>query len=127
MRLVVTLHACAVVAQPVLAGLFLGGNFDMVAVHGINANLVLLLGLVLIPAAVLLRWPGRGPLWPMGVVVLLFLAEGMQIGAGYERQLALHVPLGVAVVTVSVLLLVWVWRPRLGAPRRTDAQPVSVR
>ena len=49
----------------------------------------------------------------------------MQVGFGYERMLALHVPLGVTIVGVMLLLLVWVWRPRLGAPRTTDRPAAS--
>jgi hypothetical protein len=116
LRAVVTVHALAVFAQPVLAGQFLDGNAAMVEVHGGVAILIELVGLVQIPAAVLLWRPGRGPLWPVGISVLLFFVEGMQVGFGYTRMLALHVPLGVTIVAVMLLLLVWVWRPRLGAP-----------
>lgn len=116
MRLTVTTHALAIFAQPVLAGLFLNGDFDMVEVHGVNAVLVQLLGLVQIPAAILLRWPGRGPQWPIWASVLLFLAEGTQVTLGYTRTLSVHVPLGVAVVAIASLMLRWVWRPRLGRP-----------
>jgi hypothetical protein len=112
LRTVVTVHALAVFAQPVLAGQFLDGNTAMVAVHGGVAVLIELVGLVQIPFAVLLWRPGRGPLWPTGLSVLLFLAEGMQAGFGYTRMLAVHVPLGVAIVATMLLLLVWVWRPR---------------
>jgi hypothetical protein len=126
-RAVVTAHALAVFAQPVLAGQFLDGNAGMLKVHGGVAVLIELLGMIQIPVAVLLWRPGRGPLWPVGVSVLLFFAEGVQVGVGYERMLALHVPLGVTIVGVMLLLLVWVWRPRLGAPRTPDrpAAPAS--
>lgn len=114
MRAVVTLHALAAVAQPVLAGQFLEGNFDMLAWHSANAVLVQMFGLCQIVAAVLLRWPGRGPLWPLPVSVLLFLAEAAQATFGYIRMLDLHVPLGVAIVGTATWMAFWVWRPRLG-------------
>jgi hypothetical protein len=125
MRAVVTAHAMAVFAQPVLAGQFLDGNAAMVQVHGGVAVLIELLGLVQIPVAVLLWRPGRGPLWPVGVSVLLFFVEGMQAGFGYTRMLALHVPLGVTIVAGMLLLLMWVWRPRLGAPRTSRPSAAS--
>jgi hypothetical protein len=118
MRIVVTVHALAVFAQPVLAGQFLDGNVEMVKVHAGVAGLVELVGLVQIPIAVLLWRPGGGPLWPAGLSVLLFVVEGVQVGLGYSRMLAVHVPLGVTIVGIMLLLLIWVWRPRLGAPRQ---------
>jgi hypothetical protein len=124
MRIVVTVHALAVFAQPVLAGQFLDGNVEMVKVHAGVAGLVELVGLVQIPIAVLLWRPGRGPLWPAGLSVVLFVVEGVQVGLGYSRMLAVHVPLGVTIVGIMLLLLVWVWRPRLGAPRQA-VQPTT--
>jgi hypothetical protein len=124
MRIVVTVHALAVFAQPVLAGQFLDGNVEMVKVHAGVAGLIELVGLVQIPIAVLLWRPGRGPLWPTGLSVLLFFVEGVQVGLGYNRMLAAHVPLGVTIVAIMLLLLIWVWRPRLGAPRQA-VQPTT--
>jgi hypothetical protein len=49
--------------------------------------------------------------------VLVFLAEGFQIGMGYSRQLHLHVPLGVAIVVAAVLLAAWVWTPSAARAR----------
>ena len=60
--------------------------------------------LVVIGVALAYVLGGRGRLWVLPVSVLLFLAVGFQIGAGYARQLELHIPLGVAIVTTSVLL-----------------------
>lgn len=69
-------------------------------------------GMVLIVTAILLWWPGGGPAWPIPVAVSMFLATGIQIGAGFSRRLGLHVPLGVALVAGGVLLVVWAWRPK---------------
>jgi hypothetical protein len=136
MRLVLTAHAVAACAQPVLAGQFLSGNFDMVDVHGANAILVQLFGLLQILFAVLLWYfpsppttpasPGRGPLWPIVASTLLFLAEGTQAAFGYTRVISVHIPLGVAVVATVLVMLVWVWRPRLGRSTvSSDDEPVS--
>jgi hypothetical protein len=59
-RAVVTAHALAVFAQPVLAGQFLDGNAGMVKVHGGVAVLIELLGMIQIPVAVLLWRPRLG-------------------------------------------------------------------
>jgi hypothetical protein len=56
--------------------------------------------------------------------VLLFLAVGLQIGMGFSRQLGVHVPLGVGIVTASVLLTAWVWTP---SARRARARRAGER
>ena len=114
----VTLFLLAVLAQPVLAGLYLSGEFDALAVHGAIAGVVILLAMALIGAALLFCTAGRGRFWPLPVAVATFLAAGLQTGFGYARQLGLHVPLGVVIVTVAVLLAAAVWRPAMRRPRR---------
>jgi hypothetical protein len=116
LRVTTTVYLVMVLAQPVLAGLFLTGNVDAITVHGVVGSTLSGVGLVLVAATVvyLLR---RGRLWVLPVVVLLFLAAGVQIALGYARVMQVHVPLGVAVVTAAVLLAVWVWSPSAARPR----------
>lgn len=67
----------------------------------------------------LLYWlPGRGRGWPILVPVALFAALVFQFGAGYNRELALHIPLGVGIVATSVLFAVWTWCPAARRARR---------
>jgi hypothetical protein len=108
-----------VLAQPVLAGLFLTGDIDAIAVHSLVGSLLALGALVMIGAAVAYVLAGRGTLWILPVSVLLFLAVGFQIAAGFARQLELHIPLGVVIVTTSVLLAGWAWSPLAARPRGT--------
>lgn len=114
MRLVVTLLAACVFAQPALAGQFLAGDADMIGVHGAVAALIELLALLQIGTALFLWRPGRGRLWPVVASVGVFLAVFAQAALGYTRVLAAHVPLGATLFAVMALLLVWVWRPRHG-------------
>lgn len=118
LRAVATGFLLAVLAQPVLAGLYLSGEFDALGVHAGNAAAVILLAMGLISAALLFCTAGRGRFWPLPVAVVTFLATGMQTGFGYARRLALHIPLGVAIVTLAVLLAIAVWRPSMRRPRR---------
>jgi uncharacterized membrane protein (UPF0182 family) len=111
LRLLLTGHLLAVLAQPVLAGRFLTGDVDAIKTHGLVGSLLALVAMSLIVGALLYVVGGRGQLWVLPVTVLLFLAEGFQIGMGYSRQLHLHVPLGVAIVVIAVLLAAWVWTP----------------
>lgn len=119
LRFLLTGHLGAVLAQPVLAGRYLTGDVDAMAVHGLVGSLLALVAMALIAGAIAFVLGGRGQLWVLPVTVLLFLAEGYQIGIGYSRQLHLHVPLGVAIVVAAVLLAAWVWTPAAGRPRGT--------
>ncbi|MHA6617275.1 hypothetical protein [Pseudonocardia sp. DLS-67] len=117
LRFLLTGHLVAVLAQPVLAGRYLTGDVDAITVHGLLGSLLSLVAMALIAGALGYVLFGRGRLWVLPVTVLLFLAEGYQIGMGYSRELAVHVPLGVAIVVVAVLLTAWVWTPSAARPR----------
>lgn len=120
-RLSVTGFLLGVCAQPVLIGLFLGGDFDRLATHR-------LVGGVLIPAAALqlasavLAWrPGRRSAWPIAVCAAILVAVVIQVSTGYARELGLHVPLGVALVTASVGLVGAAWRSPARSGGRASA------
>jgi hypothetical protein len=117
LRFLLTGHLVAVLAQPVLAGRYLTGDVDAIKVHGLVGSLLALVAMTLIGGAIAYVLGGRGRLWVLPVTVLLFLAEGFQIGMGYSRQLQLHLPLGVAIVVAAVLLAAWVWTPLAARPR----------
>ena len=76
----------------------------------------MLLGLAQLIAAGLLWRAGRGPAWPLGASLLICVAEVMQIGAGFSRNLGLHVPLGVTLFGTTAAMTGWAWsaRPRAG-------------
>jgi hypothetical protein len=118
LRALLLVHAVMVVAQPVTAGSYLSGNFDALDRHGTNGSLLLLAtagwGLATIAHAV----GGRGAGWPLLLAVpVMFMAEGIQIGMGHQRNLAVHIPLGVFIV-VAALLLVALSFTRAVKPRR---------
>ena len=116
LRILVTAYLVAVLAQPVLAGLFLTGDVDAITVHGAIGSALAAFGMVLIVATVayVVR---RGRLWVLPAAVVLFFATGLQVGMGYARTLQIHVPLGVAIATASILLAIWVWSPSAALPR----------
>ncbi|GAA1875453.1 hypothetical protein GCM10009836_65950 [Pseudonocardia ailaonensis] len=124
LRVLLTVHVLAVACQPLLAGLFLTGDVDAIAVHGAVGSSLAAFGLLLIAAALAYVLGGRGRLWVLPVIVVLFLAEGLQIGVGYARELQYHVPLGVLIVTSSILLAGWVWTPS-ARRARTSRRPMS--
>lgn len=117
LRVTVTLSTVCVCAQPVLAGGYLAGTFDFLDYHSINANAIGALLQVQLLAAVLYRWPGGGSGSPLLFTAVEFAAVGVQIGMGYSRSLAVHIPLGVFLVLLALHVCVWVYRPKARLPR----------
>jgi hypothetical protein len=111
LRATVTIEAVLAIAQPIFIGAFLQGHYDALTWHKTNATLVAAAAFAMAVAAVLHWRPGRGPGWVVWACVAVVAAIVVQIVLGYSRTLAIHIPLGVLVVTASVLLLVWSWRP----------------
>jgi len=102
----VLLHAALILAQAGFAGQFLAGEPAWVRVHELNAGIIHLVAFVQLVVAILVWRPGRGPGWPALASLALLLAEELQLGFGYARMLALHVPLGVAIFGLTVAMLV---------------------
>ncbi|MGH3924865.1 MAG: hypothetical protein ACRDSN_24950 [Pseudonocardiaceae bacterium] len=109
----------AVLTQPVLAGLYLSGEWDALGLHSAVAVLVAALSFFLLISSLLYWLGGRGRGRVVLAGALLFVAVVMQAGFGYARQLGLHIPLGVGVVTAAVLFTIWVCGRGARIPRRT--------
>jgi hypothetical protein len=116
LRIVATFHLVLVVAQPMLAGLFLTGDVDAINVHDTVANVLAFTELVLIGVAIAYV-VARGRVWVLLAAVALLVAVGAQMAFGYTRALQFHIPLGVAIVTAGVLLAIWAWTPAAARPR----------
>jgi hypothetical protein len=116
LRIAATVHLVLLVAQPVLAGLFLTGNVDAIDVHATVADIVAFaeLGLIGIAVAYVVA---RGRWWVLVASVLLLAAVVAQMVFGYSRALQFHIPLGVAIVTTGVFLAIWAWTPAAARPR----------
>lgn len=114
LRAVVAVHAALVLVQAALAGRYLSGDAGALTLHEANGTEVItVVAMAQIVAAVLVWRPGRGRAWPMAASVALLAAETAQITFGFSGLRALHVPLGVAISGVTVALLVGSWqRPR---------------
>ncbi|WP_243065092.1 hypothetical protein [Humibacter sp. RRB41] len=112
-RITSTIAAIMLFDQAIFAGQFLGGTYGSLHVHRENATYAGIAMLVCVASAVLLRWPGRGPWWPMLAGLGIFGLIALQIVLGFTRVLTLHVPLGVAIILVAAALAVWAWM-RLG-------------
>jgi hypothetical protein len=105
LHLVLRLLALLVLAQAFFAGLFLDGNAAWRQWHAVNGMLLipLLALLAVVPTVVL--WRSGGPGWITLASVGLLLAIFIQIAMGQSGQLAVHVPLGVAILGLIGALL----------------------
>jgi hypothetical protein len=110
-RLLVSAAAVLLFDQAVFAGQFLSGTFGALHTHRENATVA---GLVVVGAALAaipIRWPGHGPIWPLFACVGLFGLIALQITLGFRRELTVHVPLGVSIIVLASLLAIWAWKP----------------
>ena len=112
MRVASSLAALLLFDQAVFAGQFLAGAFPALQTHRDNAAYAGVAVLIAAVAAALLRWPGRGPIWPMPAFLGLFGLIALQIAIGFHRLLAVHIPLGVTIILAGLLLTAWSWRYR---------------
>lgn len=121
-RVTALLQASGMVLMPFLIGSFLQGNYPALAAHATVGGVLMLLTMLELAAAAALRWPGRLPLWPALAVLALLVLTGAQLGLGYSRAVAWHVPLGVLLVGASVGVAAWAWWPgRAHRSARTEA------
>ena len=125
LRISATVAAVLLFDQAVFAGQFLSGTFTALHTHRENATYAGLAVLATGVCAVLLRWPGRGPLWPVIACLGQFALIGLQIALGFARVLALHIPLGVVIILGWIHLTVWVWRYRPTHVRSAAARPTT--
>lgn len=125
LRVVAVLHALSLFAQPVLAGLFLSGQDSAIDSHATNASVVVTLGLVLSVLAFLAWRRGLVPRQAFTMAASLWVAEGLQTGAGYAHLMWLHIPLGVLLFGGLAGFMPIVMRPQpKTAPAAEQAAPV---
>ncbi len=111
-RIPITLAAVLLFNQSLNAGDFMSGRYEVLEFHELGATAAwVVVGLAVVGAG-WARFRGRYTWWPIGVTALLFVAVRVQIWAGEERALSVHVPLGVSIIVVVSGFTVWAWRQR---------------
>jgi hypothetical protein len=117
--------AVQVLLQPVLAGGFLSGHYDLLRVHMINGFTMVVVALVQAVAAVFLYRAGA----PRSVLTHGFmvpLAIAAQAVLGEFRLLVLHVPIGVLMVVGILQLASESWRTEKVAEPEAHKEEVPV-
>lgn len=115
LRAVAGLHAVAICLQPVFAGIYLNGSGAAMRLHEPTGLALTFTGLFQLLIATI-WWRSGGRLLAPAVTLLITLGEGFQVAMGYTRQLAIHIPLGVALVASAVAFAVWTTRQRVAVP-----------
>lgn len=111
LRAVLTVHVAAVLSQPIWAGMFLTGDVDAITVHGTIGSILAAWDMLVIGVAIAYSIAVRGRIGVPIAATAMFFIVGFQIGMGYARELQWHIPLGVGIVTASLLVGFWVWTP----------------
>lgn len=128
LRILLSLVALVAGLQPVTIGQYLDGRYALLQAHSIGAAVAEQLGLLLIPIVIWYVLAGGRP-WVL-LTLLLAVAIEVQAVMGYTRVLAVHIPLGVAVVGGAIGLGIWSWSPssgryRPGRTRKRDRSTVG--
>jgi hypothetical protein len=120
-RISVTIATLMLFDQAIFAGQFLSGTFGALQTHRDNATVAGLTVLFVAGCAVLIRRPGRGPIWPVFASLGLFALIALPIALGFARALPVHIPLGVSIIILAVLLTLWAWRARPPRPPASES------
>ncbi|MEU6234224.1 hypothetical protein [Kitasatospora sp. NPDC047058] len=122
LRATATATAALALGQTVLAGSFLNGHYDSLALHEAGAMTLAAAVLVQLVVAALVGRSGRGPRRPLVVAALLTAGVILQVGFGYDRTLGLHVVLGALLLSGTLSGAAGAWR--LPLPARSPAPEV---
>ena len=115
LRVVAGLHAVAICLQPILAGVYLNGSGAAMSLHEPLGLALVFTGLFQLLVATTWWRSGGRPLAP-AVTLLIVLGEVVQVSMGYSRQLAIHIPLGIALVASTIAFAFWTARQRQALP-----------
>ena len=111
-RIVATLAAVLLFIQSILAGQFIADKHDKLAfeLHRDNAITSVIVVLILVVAAILSVWPGRGRRTVLPRAIGLLVVTAGEAAAGFAKLPALHVPLGVALIGIAAWMAISSWR-----------------
>jgi hypothetical protein len=125
LHLLLRLLALLVFAQAVFAGLFLDGNAAWRQWHAVNGMLLIPLLALLAVVLVVLWWRSGGPGWIALAGLALLLAIVVQNAMGQTSQVAVHVPLGVAILGLIGALLARTRNLAPSAPQQQRREPAA--
>jgi hypothetical protein len=98
--------------QAAIAAKFLSGNYGSLEAHYYNALASAASLAVTLGAAITVRVKGRGPQSVVLAAAGLLGLSILQIIAGLNRWLSIHIPVGIVLPLLTSALCVWSWRRR---------------
>jgi hypothetical protein len=123
LRITMVFQSLLMLAQVALAAGFLGGHFDMLALHGtLGRVLTVATALTAIAAFFVRRHGGPKSIFPVAVVLVVALVG--QIALGLAHSVTAHVLLGVILVCAGAVLTQRVMTTPLPAKAQTQAPGV---
>ncbi|MFE6161276.1 hypothetical protein ACFQ7F_20470 [Streptomyces sp. NPDC056486] len=119
-----TLLALTTLVQVGLGAGYIGGDYDSMDLHDINARVLISLALLTLGTGIWLRRRG-GPVRAAAVSAVLLVALVVQMVLGIERVVAVHITLGVIIFAAVTVLLMRAWAVSVPPKRPTSARPVD--
>jgi hypothetical protein len=120
LRIVMIVHVLTLLLQATFAGMMIGGNHQAAHLHEFAAKILVPLAFFQMVLAITLRVAARCPLWVPVASGALLAAEVVEFSAGHFHNVALHVPLGVAIFGGALRQLLWATREAT-ATRQVEA------
>ena len=121
LRVLILITAVLLALQPVSIGEYLSGRYNMLGMHSAVATGAMAAAFFLVLAAIGYTLLG-GRVWVMVASIALLFAVVLQLGMGYSRTLAVHIPLGVAIVGGAIVLAVFCCTPAFSRFRTPRAE-----
>jgi hypothetical protein len=115
-RVSVALQTAAIFFQAITAGIMLGTHHGEV-LHSVGARVMFAASVLYVLAAVLGWKPGGGAPRPIWYAVGFLALAGIQVVLGINHVLVLHVPLGILMFGMSMVLLAQQLCRRFPRPR----------
>ncbi|MBB6564487.1 hypothetical protein HPO96_18255 [Kribbella sandramycini] len=109
LRLVAVLHATALFVQPIAIGIYLNGSPTGLRVHEPVGLAIGSIGVAQLLVAIG-YWRSSGRRLAPIAALLILSAESVQIAMGYNKQLPIHIPLGIALIGSAVGFAAWTYR-----------------
>jgi hypothetical protein len=122
LRIIAVVHLLVFFLQPVLAGIYLSGDFDAIGLHELNGQIVTIMAGSQLIGCLIYAWRGGGRWWPLWFSIGMVLLEETQKGLGYERVVAFHVPFGILLLATQLFFTHWTFSSRAKVARVPKAR-----